>query len=365
VSPTEDRDGTAEPAPVRDRNVQDETSAATEAGGSFTISSWVGRQTAKMFLAVGVLPFLLLILIVVFGLIESRFLSSDNLFNVSRQSTFLVIVATGQAIVIMAGGFDLSVGGTIALTSVVSATVMTDQIAGGSSTASAITVAVLAGLAVGLVVGAANGLAVAALRVPPFVVTLGMTSVAYGLALIVADGVPVRGLPREFTRTLGTGSLWGIAAPVWIAALVVVVMVVVMNMTRFGRYVYAIGGNEKAARFSGVPVGPVTMTVYVASAVLSSAAGLLLTARVSSGEPNLGGEFALESIAAAVLGGVALGGGEGRLLGAIGGAVFVVLVKNGMNLIRIQSFVQMVVLGFALVLAVSFDRLRDRVRARL
>lgn len=315
----------------------------------------------RTFLAVGVLPLLLVGLVIFFGLVEPRFVSSDNLFNVSRQASFLVIIAIGQALVLMSGGFDLSVGGTVALTSVVTATVMADATTGGSSPATAITLGILAGLAVGLVVGTVNGFVVAVLKVSPFVVTLAMSSVTVGLALMVANGAPVGGLPREFSQKFGVGKLWGIAAPVWVAIVVVFVMVVVANRTRFGRYVYAVGGNERAARLSGVSVLRTTWLVYVVCSFLTSIAGVLLTARVSSGEPNLGGPFPLESIAAAVLGGVSLGGGEGRITGAVGGAVFVVMLQNGMNLIRVEDYIQMVVIGAALVLAVVIDRLRGAI----
>ncbi|MCZ7530467.1 MAG: ABC transporter permease [Acidimicrobiia bacterium] len=328
------------------------------------LGAWLIDAAVRTFLAVGVLPILLLGLVIFFGIIEPRFLSGDNVFNVSRQLTYLGIITMGQAVVLMSGGFDLSVGGTVALTSVVAATIMSGQIDGGSSLATALTLGILGGLAVGLVVGIANGFAVAILKVTPFVVTLAMSSITYGLALMVADGAPVSGVPIEFARKLGTGKLWGVPAPVWVALVLLVVMTVLMGRTRFGRYVYAIGGNEKAARLSGISVWRTTALVYVICSVLAAIAGIMLTARVSSGEPNLGGSFPLESIAAAVLGGVALGGGQGRLLGAVGGAAFVVMLQNGMNLIRVENYVQQIVIGIALITAVVVDRLRDVVRAR-
>lgn len=327
-----------------------------------TIAQATVEVARRTFLAVGVLPLLLVVLIVVFGLIEPRFVSTDNFFNVSRQASFLMIIAIGQAVVLMSGGFDLSVGGTVALTSVVTATVMSGQVDDGTSVATAIILGVLAGLLVGLLVGLVNGFAVAVLKVQPFVVTLAMSSITVGAALMIANGAPVSGIPREFVRNVGTGKIWGIAVPVWFAVVLVIVVAVIMGRTRFGRYVYAIGGNVRAAQLSGVSVWRTTWAVYVLCSLLTSAAGVLLTARVSSGEPNLGGSFPLESIAAAVLGGVAIGGGEGRVVGAAGGAVFVLMLQNGMNLIRVENYVQMIVIGIVLVLAVVVDRLRSLIR---
>lgn len=315
----------------------------------------------RAFIEVGVLPLLLIGLVLFFGLTEPRFLSTDNMFNLSRQASFLVIVALAQAVVIISGGFDLSVGGLVALTSVITARVMSGMAGDGSVTA-AIVVACLAGVAVGLVIGAVNGFCVALLRVPPFVVTLGMSSVAVGLALMFADGAPVRGLPREFSDVFGVGKWLGLATPVWFAIGLTVVMILLMSRTRFGRHVYAVGGNERAARLSGVSVWSTKWRVYVLASTVVAVAGVLLTARVSSGEPNLGGPFPLESIAAAVLGGVALGGGEGRVAGAAGGAIFVVMLQNGMNLIRVANYVQMIVIGVALVIAYVIDQLRTRVK---
>jgi len=327
--------------------------------------SFVGALVAlarRIFLEVGVLPLLLVALVIVFGAVEPRFLSTDNLFNVSRQASFLVIIAVGQALVLMSGGFDLSVGGTVALTSVVTATVMSGQVDDGAAVATAIVLGVLAGLLVGFLVGLANGFAVAALKVQPFVVTLAMSSITVGVALMISNGAPVGGIPREFTSNFGTGKLWGVGVSVWFALGLAVLVAAAMARTRFGRYVYAIGGNARAARLSGVSVWRTTWAVYVLCSFLTAVAGVLLTARVSSGEPNLGGSFALESIAAGVLGGVAIGGGEGRISGALGGAIFVVMLQNGLNLTQVADYVQMIVIGVVLVVAVVIDRLRTSVR---
>ena len=290
------------------------------------------------------------------------------MLNVSSQATYLIIIAMGQALVLISGGFDLSVGATVALTSVVSATYMSDYYdANPNSPGMAMLVGVLAGLAVGLIIGLANGIGVAVFKVSPFVMTLGMGSVATGFALHYTGGSPVSGMPREFTRNIGTGRygpgpIPDIPTPVYFTVALVLIMYFLVNWTRLGRYVYAIGGNVRAAYLSGISVTVYLASVYVICSVLTAIAGILLTARVSSGEPNLGGSFPLESITAAVVGGVSLRGGEGRILNAVLGAIFIVLLTNGMNLIRIESYVQMIAIGVILILAVIVDRFRDRWR---
>jgi ribose/xylose/arabinose/galactoside ABC-type transport system permease subunit len=238
------------------------------------------------------------------------------------------------------------------------------QAAGGPDSA---TLAVLAGcgagLAVSLAFGILNGLGVAVLNVSPFIVTLGTSSAITGVALLLTGGAPVVGLPPLFVDLLGNSRIAGIPTVVYMTAMVIAVFYYLMNWSYFGRYVYAIGGNEVAARLSGIRVKWYLTGVYVVSALLASLAGILLTARVSAGEPNLGGPFAMQSITAAVLGGTSLRGGEGKLGGVILGALFIAMLANGMNLIRVSSFWQMILLGCLLVFAVVIDRLRSRLMA--
>ena len=323
-----------------------------------------GNAAVRIVSAVGILPLLLLAAIVFFAVQEERFYGAQNILNVSRQATYLSIVTLGQALVLISGGFDLSVGALIAVTSVVSARWMANFYAGhpGAELASLL-VGAGAGLVVGLVFGLVNGIGVARFKVSPFIMTLGMASVGSGFALYYTGGSPVSGMPPLFTREIGTGRWFEIPVPVIVAVAAIAVMYVVMNWTRLGRYVYAIGGNTKAAYLSGINVPAYLVAVYVIGSLLTALAGLLLTARVSSGEPNLGASFPLESITAAVVGGVSLRGGEGRIMGAVLGAVFITILTNGMNLIRIESYVQGIALGVILIVAVIVDRLRDRWRA--
>jgi ribose transport system permease protein len=313
---------------------------------------------------VGILPLLMAVAIIFFASQEARFYGTANITNVMRQSTFLTIVTLGQALVLISGGFDLSVGAVIAVTSVVSARWMANFYAANpESELTAVIVGIAAGLFVGLVFGLVNGIGVARFKVSPFIMTLGMAAIGGGFALRYTGGSPVSGMPPLFTRTIGTGDWLGIPVPVYFAVGATVLVGFLVTSTSWGRYLYAIGGNTKAAYLSGIPVGVYTASVYVMCSLLAALAGILLTARTSSGEPNLGAEYPLESITAAVIGGVSLRGGEGRILGAVLGAIFIKILTNGMNLIRIESYVQEIAVGVVLIVAVIFDRLRDRWRA--
>jgi ribose transport system permease protein len=250
------------------------------------------------------------------------------------------------------------VGSTIALTSVVTALVLSSAT---EPTAGTMVLAVLAGLGVGVVVGLVNGLVVAFWRVPSFMVTLGTTSLAAGAALLLSNGAPVTGVPLGFSDFLGTGSLLGLPVPLIIALLAALVIYGVLYWTSFGRNIFAVGGNELAATVAGIRVKAVLVAAFVLCSVLTSLAGVLLTARVASGEATLGSSFVLLSIAAAVLGGTSLFGGEGRLGLVILGVVFIGVLNNGMNLLQISSYVQQLVLGAVLISAVALDRLRARV----
>ena len=315
----------------------------------------------SIFNTVGILPILLVLVIVYFASQEPRFYGGANAANVLRQATYLIIVTLGQALVLISGGFDLSVGAVIAVTSVVSARFMSNYFADHpDGELMSVLVGVAAGLVVGLVFGLINGVGVARFKVSPFIMTLGMGSIGSGFALYYTGGSPVSGMPPLFTKTIGTGRWNEIPIPIFFAIAATIVVGFLVTSTAWGRYLYAIGGNTRAAFLSGIPVGLYTGSVYVLCSLLAALAGILLTARVSSGEPNLGATFALESITAAVVGGVSLRGGEGRILGAVLGALFITILTNGMNLIRIESYVQEIAVGVVLIVAVIVDRLRDR-----
>ena len=229
----------------------------------------------------------------------------------------------------------------------------------------AILIGAVAGIAAGTAIGAVNGIGVALFNVSPFMMTLGMASVGFGAALYMTGGVPVYGMPDAFGTMFGFGRYLGIPTPVYVTAALVVAMYVLLNWTRLGRYFYAVGGNIKASALSGINTKFVLFMAYLLCAALASISGLLLTARLETGEANIGAAMPLESIAACVIGGVSLRGGIGRVENVVLGAIFIGLVQNGMNLARIESYLQTVVIGMLLILAVVADQFRLRYIANL
>lgn len=326
----------------------------------------IANFTKRVFVKLGILPFLLVIAIVVFALLSDNFLTVRNLLNVLRQSVYLMIVAFGQMLALLTGGFDLSVGTAVALSSVVGAMVMATIYALAPDMVwLAITLGCLSGILAGMTIGVVNGAGVALFNVSPFMMSLGMGSVGFGVALYLTGGVPVYGMPQEFGNVFGFGSLFGIPAPIYVAALLLAALYIFLYRTPQGRYFYAVGGNLKAASLSGINTKATLFFTYVLSAFFAAVAGMLLTARIDTGEANIGSSLPLESIAACVIAGVSLRGGVGRLESVVLGALFIGLIQNGMNLARIESYLQTVVLGALLILAVIADQVRLRYVASL
>lgn len=338
-------------------NTQLETASPADAKPTFSALS----ALKAVFIKLGVLPFFLVAALILFTLASKQFLTLDNLTNVARQSVYLVLVSLGQMVVLVTGGFDLAVGTSIALTSVVSASVMVYFAAQFPDMVwLVILLGVLSGFLAALAIGSLNGLGIAQFGVSPFIMTLGAQSVGAGIALYLTGGVPIGNLPYEFGDFFGFGRIFGVPVPVLVAIVAIVGMWILMNRTRSGARIYAIGGNIKAANLSGINTKRTLFLAYILCALLASVAGVLLTARVESGETNLGGTIALESIAACVIAGVSLRGGIGRVESVVLGAFFIVLVQNGMNLMQIGSYMQMVLLGSLLILAVVIDQFRYR-----
>jgi ribose transport system permease protein len=334
---------------------------SVETTTSFRTNFRPAAAAKLVLMRVGVLPFFLVAALVVFTLASSQFLTVQNIVNVARQSVYLVLVSLGQMIVLLTGGFDLAVGTTIALTSVISAMIMLSVMAAiPDSIGLIIAAGCLGAMAVALLIGLINGAGVAVFGVSPFIMTLGVQSVGAGVALFLTGGVPVTGFPHAFGDTVGFGRIVGVPVTVAIAIVAIAIVAVFLYGTRFGRHLYAVGGNVKAAKLSGINTTATLLIAYAASALLASIDGLLLTARVESGEANLGGTIALQSIAACVIGGVSLRGGIGRVEGVVLGAFFIVLIQNGMDLMQIGSYMQMVLLGVLLILAVIVDQFRYR-----
>lgn len=315
------------------------------------------RRMVTRILDVGLLPLLLVAMIAFFALAEPRFLAPDNLANIGRQSVYLLLITMAQMIVLLCAQLDLSVGATVALVSVVTALTMSNWTGG---TVSAIVAGAAAGLGVGLLIGLVNGAAVTLFKVPSFMVTLGTTSAASGAALMLSDGAPVTGVPLDFSDVFGTGQVFGLPVPLLIAVVAVVGVYVLLYWTTLGRSFFAVGGNQDAARVAGIEVRRVLVCAFLLCSGLTALSGVLLTARVASGEATLGATYVLLSIAAAVLGGTSLFGGEGRLGMVVLGVLFIGILSNGMNLLRVSSYLQQLIIGVVLVSAVAVDRVRAR-----
>jgi ribose/xylose/arabinose/galactoside ABC-type transport system permease subunit len=321
----------------------------------------VGRRLSGFLVKGGVLPLLLLLCVIIFQAGNPRFLSQANLLNLLQQGIYLLLIALGQMAVLLSGGFDLSVGANVALTSIIGSNAM---VAVSNLFPDSDAPAVLAGFAatfaVGLFAGLANGLGVSVLGVNPFIVTLATASIFQGITLVVSQGLEVSGLPSTFIYDIGSGFFLGLPVAVLLALPAVVVVFVLVHRTRFGRHLFATGSNPRAAVVAGVSVPRILTATYVLCALITSFSGFLLTARVSSGEPLLGAEFTLRSITAAVIGGCSLRGGQGGVGGTILGVAFITVRANGMDLLRLGSTAQMIVIGLVLVVAVLLDRRRAR-----
>lgn len=276
------------------------------------------------------------------------FLTASNLLNVMEQTAINAVIAVGMTFVILSAGIDLSVGSVAALAGVV----MANRLQAGWPFLAAIAAGILTGAFCGLF----SGLLITRGKLPPFIATLGMMSVARGAALLFTDGRPISGFD-ESLRSLSTGRLLGIPAPVILTVILYVLAIVLLNRTRFGRYVYAIGGNEEATRLSGVSVAFHKTMVYVLCGITAALGAVLLTARLNSAQPIAGMMYELDAIAAVVIGGTSLTGGLGTLGGTLIGALTMGVLRNGLNLLGISSFLQQIVIGFVIIAAVLMDSL--------
>lgn len=310
---------------------------------------WNRRELLFSFREVGYLPLFIVALFVLFAYFQPRFATFSNLQNVTRQGAFLAMVACAQMFPMLGGGFDISVGSNVGLVSVI-ASLATLEL----GTAFGFLFGILCGSVIGLV----NGAIIAYFYVSPFVVTLAMMSAARGLGLFITNGQPVFGLPKSFLY-IGTSYLGPMPIPTLIAIFVFLLTYFLLQKCYFGRYFYAIGGNVEAARLSGVNVRGYQMLSYIICGTLTGIAGVTITSRIGSGEPLTGSALGLESIAAAVVGGVALTGGKGTVFGVLLGVIILSMIANGLDLVNVSSYLQMVVVGFIIVLAVVVDQVRS------
>jgi ribose transport system permease protein len=288
------------------------------------------------------------------------FLKPENLRNIANQIAVIAIMAIGMTLVIVAGGIDLSVGSLAALSSVLATRLIRDAAGGVDAGAGGMLLSCLAAIAACGLVGMLTAALVTRFDVPPFIVTLAMMLVASGLAFLVSDGQSIYQVPDAFVR-LGRGAdLGGLPNAVVLMLLLYAAAHVLMSRTALGRWIYAVGGNREAARLSGVPVERVLFVVYVTSGLLAGLGGVIMASLLKSGSPTYGTMYELYVIAAVVVGGTALSGGEGKVLGTLVGALIIAVIQNGMNLMNIESYTQKVVLGLVILAAVLVDRMRHR-----
>lgn len=288
----------------------------------------------------------LLIMMTVIGIIAPRFVSGTNLYQVSRQVSFVAIVALGELFVILTGGIDLSVGSVMGWSGMAAAWAMTL----GVPPALAFVFGILAGVAM----GAINGALIAYVRVPPFIATLGMLSFASGNVLGLTKGWPITAIPKSFLW-VAQGSILYLPVPVWIAFVIAVIAHVVLTFTAFGRRTYAMGGNEQATFLSGIDVNRIKFVLYMISSGCAAVSGIILVSRFASAQPDTGKGWELDAIAAAVIGGTSLAGGSGSVLGVVIGACIMAVLRNGLVLMRVDPYWHISIIGVVIVLAAVLD----------
>lgn len=309
----------------------------------------------------------LALMVFVLSLLSDRFLTPDNGWNILRQISVNLCLSVGLTLVILSGGIDLSVGAILGLAGAVAAGVLKHGLAvpgtdlGFEFTTSG---AILTGIAVGGAAGWANGFAITRFTLPPFVATLGMLSIARGLTMLWTGGFPITGLGDSFGH-LGTGAWLGMPVPVWIMLALTGVFIVVTQRTRFGRHLYAVGGNERAARLTGLAVSRIKIAVYTLAGALAGVAGLIVTARLDSAQPNAGLGYELDAIAAVVIGGTSLSGGRGSVAGTVLGCLIIGVLNNGLFLLNVSPFWQQVIKGVVILIAVALDKMSRKDRDTL
>ncbi|HHQ4188860.1 TPA: ABC transporter permease subunit [Clostridium perfringens] len=291
----------------------------------------------------------LVLLCIVITIVTPNFLSVSNITNVFTQVSVNAIIAIGMTFVILTGGIDLSVGSTLAISGAVGASIVKST----GNVFLAIIVAAVIGIAVGLI----NGLLVSKGKLQAFIVTLATMTIFRGATLVFTDGTPISKLPEAFVK-IGNGKLGFMPIPVIITIIIIIAIIAVyaLSQTRFGRYLYALGGNEDASRLSGINTDKIKTLVYVVSGFASAIAGVIITSRIGSASPNAGTGFELDAIAAVVIGGTSLAGGEGTITGTLIGALIIGVLNNGLNLMNVSPFYQSIVKGLVILIAVLLDK---------
>ncbi|EOU1840003.1 ribose ABC transporter permease [Clostridium perfringens] len=289
----------------------------------------------------------LVLLCIVITIVTPNFLSVSNITNIFTQVSVNAIIAIGMTFVILTGGIDLSVGSTLAISGAVGASIVKST----GNVFLAIIVAAVIGIAVGLI----NGLLVSKGKLQAFIVTLATMTIFRGATLVFTDGTPISKLPEAFVK-IGNGKLGFMPIPVIITIIIAIIAVYALSQTRFGRYLYALGGNEDASRLSVINTDKIKTLVYVVSGFASAIAGVIITSRIGSASPNAGTGFELDAIAAVVIGGTSLAGGEGTITGTLIGALIIGVLNNGLNLMNVSPFYQSIVKGLVILIAVLLDK---------
>ncbi|MEO1102980.1 MAG: ABC transporter permease [Pseudomonadota bacterium] len=294
---------------------------------------------------------LLILMWAALAMTTDSFLTPNNIDNLMRQASLIAIIAIGQTFVIITAGIDLSVGAVVGLTSVVVALLLKSEVP--------ILLAVPLTVMVGMAIGAVNGFGIANLGLPPFIMTLAGLTAWRGVALLITDGLPVSGLPRAFTG-FSRGEFIGIPYLFWAVIAVAIPAYLLLHHGRWGRYIFAVGSNQEAARLSGVPVKRTIYLAYIISGGCAGIVGVLAASRLSLGMATTGNMWELESIAASVIGGASLFGAVGSVVGPFLGAMLLATIKQGANLLNVNAFWQLIITGFLIVVIVYFDQLRRR-----
>lgn len=289
----------------------------------------------------------LFLLCVIIAIATPRFLTLSNITNVLTQIAVNAIIAVGMSFVILTGGIDLSVGSTVALSGSVAASVVL-------STGS-IPLAIIAAIIVGAVIGLINGILVSKGKLQAFIATLATMTIFRGETLVFTQGNPISKLPESF-MVLGNGSLGFLPVPILITIIVAVIAIYALSQTKLGRYIYAVGGNEDSSRLSGINTNKIKTLVYMVAGIASAIGGIILTSRIGSASPNAGTGYELDAIAAVVIGGTSLSGGEGKISATIIGALIIGVISNGLNLMNVSPFYQSIVKGLVILVAVLLDK---------
>jgi inositol transport system permease protein len=321
------------------------------------------KDISKMLLKKYGIVLILLGLFILMSILSPAFLKTRNLLNVVRQISVIGLIGMGVTMVIITTGIDLSSGSVIALAAVIAASLA--QKVGWEAAmyptllGLPVIVPIIAGIAVGAVSGLINGSIIAKFKIPPFIATLGMMTVARGLALLYSDGRPISSLTSSY-NFIGQGEVFGIPFPIIILVVMALITHFLLNNTKFGRYVYAIGGNEHAALISGLNVAKYKVLIYTYAGVLSGMAGIMLSSRISSGQPGLGNGYELDAIASAVIGGTSFNGGIGTVWGTLVGALIIGILNNGLDLLNVSAYWQQILKGLIIVAAIILDERKNR-----